>query len=306
MLAEGWESRYHADPVTAGIPPISLDAMMRQRQRWAEGDYQHYLRVLPKVFGRLKPGQRLSYFNGAMNAVSRLAFASAFLIILPVSIISGAPLFRCDPVELAWVLAPNILFVRLARMAVFRLSGAESFLRTEQLSTCGSIAAVVGLFRVLCSPSRVRFWVSPKIRSGVNTKVGVYAITAWTLLGVNLAALSVTLSQVSWPLSGTLCTVSSVVTMAWLVQWIYCLVPFVHYWLVSPALREERDLDLNYREDSHLSPLLQWLLLPTNLAPLLTIVVCALMGLQSALVGHSICTDLWKHGVPLRMENNKK
>jgi cellulose synthase (UDP-forming) len=61
LHAAGWHSAYVAEPLAPGLSPSSLAAWSVQQLKWARGVFEMLLTALPRVFGQLTMGQRVSY-----------------------------------------------------------------------------------------------------------------------------------------------------------------------------------------------------------------------------------------------------
>ena len=61
LHAAGWKSVYVAEPLAPGLTPAELPTWFRQQLKWSRGVFEVLLRDLPRLWRRLRPGQRLSY-----------------------------------------------------------------------------------------------------------------------------------------------------------------------------------------------------------------------------------------------------
>jgi cellulose synthase/poly-beta-1,6-N-acetylglucosamine synthase-like glycosyltransferase len=61
LHAAGWRSAYVGEPLAPGLSPSSLAAWSVQQLKWARGVFELLLTGLPRAFGKLTGGQRISY-----------------------------------------------------------------------------------------------------------------------------------------------------------------------------------------------------------------------------------------------------
>ena len=114
LSARGWQLRYLAEPLSAGLAAESMLDFVRQRQRWASGTLQA-LRLArgPLRLRGLSWGQRLAYAEGALhwfNTVPRLVLllmplAIGLLGVVPVQLDGAAIGSRLLPLWLALLLS---------------------------------------------------------------------------------------------------------------------------------------------------------------------------------------------------------
>ena len=114
LSARGWQLRYLAEPLSAGLAAESMLDFVRQRQRWASGTLQA-LRLArgPLRLRGLSWGQRLAYAEGALhwfNTVPRLVLllmplAIGLLGVVPLQLSAAAIASRLLPLWLALLLS---------------------------------------------------------------------------------------------------------------------------------------------------------------------------------------------------------
>ena len=78
----GWHSAYHHEILAHGLAPTDLEAMLKQRLRWAQGTMQVALRHNPLREAGLTIGQRLMYFATMWSYLS--GYASVIFLAAPI------------------------------------------------------------------------------------------------------------------------------------------------------------------------------------------------------------------------------
>jgi len=61
LHAAGWRSVYVPEVVSRGLVPEDLGSFFRQQLKWSRGVYEVVFAELPRLFGKLRARQRLSY-----------------------------------------------------------------------------------------------------------------------------------------------------------------------------------------------------------------------------------------------------
>lgn len=61
LHGSGWRSVYVAEPLAPGYAPPDLAAWFTQQLKWARGVFELFLTAYPRLFARLKLGQKISY-----------------------------------------------------------------------------------------------------------------------------------------------------------------------------------------------------------------------------------------------------
>lgn len=292
MMARGWESRYHTEPLSRGMPPVSFAAMLRQRQRWAEGETQHLLKVLPRVWPNLAWGKRLSYLFLPVNTVTRMVFLLGGVLLPCFALVQGTPFIAANSLVIAYLLAPYVLLTRVLRMCAARTVDPRRFFRAEQLFFCSSGVYLWAVLRVLFAPGRPYFWVTPKTRDTGQDSLLLYIMSGFLPLALLGATAWVVVRQLTWPAMATFCRLNSLVTLAWELNFLLCFLPFISLLVFPPRLCTEYFTDSLAERPHRLGPLLRWFPLLTNCAPAITVLVALVMIVGSLLAHRSLCEVL--------------
>ncbi len=292
MTARGWESRYHTEPLSRGMPPVGFAAMLRQRQRWAEGETQHTLKVLPRVWPDLPWRKRLSYLFLPVNTVTRMVFLLGGVLVPCFALLRGASFIAADPLVIAFMIAPYILLTRALRMYAARTIDPRRYFRSEQLFFCTSGVYLWAVLRVVFAPGRPYFWVTPKTRVAGQSSLVLYILSGFLPLALLGATTWTVLAQLTWPAMLTLCRLNNIVTLAWELHFLFCLSPFFSLLIVPPRLCTEYYSDTFDEKSRGIGARLRWLLMPTNVATAVTVLVALAMVVGSILARRSLCEVL--------------
>jgi len=273
LHSRGWESRFHSDPITCGMPPVNFTAMLRQRQRWTEGDLQQYIRLFPKIIWRLNWKQRLNYTIGPVSMVCRLFFIFALIFLPWLAIIQGKWVMALKPLDLVVCLAPFVILTRVVRILAFRPVSPRVFYLSEQFYWCTSASFGLGIFRVLFTSKKVKFWVSPKSKSAPQSFPNLTHLTGILFLTPLIYAV--------WTYLHSLKTYTShfgliwpAITLAWFLNALFCCWPLIYFSLFKARVCDDYFND-SIKDQETSASWINWVLLPTSFAP----VVTALAGL---------------------------
>jgi len=182
--ALGWKSVYHPEILASGLAPDDLEAVMRQRLRWAQGTIQVMLRENPLTLPGLKFGQRMVYFSTMWSYLS--GFPTLIYLLAPVLYL----LFGWTPVSafneeffvrlIPYLLANQLLFLTISW-------GLKTW-RGQQYSIALFpvwIQAVVSAARNVWTGKDLTFLVTPKERrDGVSPSIVWPQLTAIALLSL--------------------------------------------------------------------------------------------------------------------------
>ncbi|MFM1811572.1 MAG: hypothetical protein RLZZ336_510 [Cyanobacteriota bacterium] len=188
LLGRGWQVRYLAEPLSAGLAAETLLDFVRQRQRWAAGTLQSLrLPQGPLRQGNLGLGQRLALLEGCshwLNTLPRLVvllmpLSYGLLGVGPITLSSEGLLGRLLPLWLALLLSVGWLN-RRSRHAL--LNELPSWVLTVPLATT-VLASLVGRF----SGFRITPKQQPRSRGGASgllvTPLAVLLVLqAWNLM----------------------------------------------------------------------------------------------------------------------------
>ena len=125
LHAAGWHSAYVAEPLAPGLSPSSLAAWSVQQLKWARGVFELLLTALPRVFGRLTCGQRVSYLVRMTKYwIGPAVFAHLFATIAVLLWADAGT--RAAFHEYLWRLAPLVLADAVIRSyALYRFRHAD-------------------------------------------------------------------------------------------------------------------------------------------------------------------------------------
>ncbi len=163
----GWKSVYHHETLAEGLAPESLDAMLKQRLRWAQGTMQVMIRENPLVQRRLSVAQRLMYFSTMWSYLSGFAavvyFAAPIIFlcvgILPVHTTAGEFFLRFLP----FMIANQLLFV-VAGHGISTWRGQQFSLALFPIWIKATTSAIANVFFGRPLP----FIVTPKNRGDIG------------------------------------------------------------------------------------------------------------------------------------------
>jgi cellulose synthase (UDP-forming) len=270
LLAAGWESRFHSNHVTAGMPPVAFEAMLHQRERWALGDFQYCFPLIRRVLPKLTWRQQFSLLNIPLFLFARILFATGFLILPPIEILRGRGCIEAPALDLAAFIIPYTISTRLLRMIGFKSIGPRAFFWAERLYCCSAFVVIVALVRRLIAPSQINFWVSPKQRGGyrdyrVRSLAAVFLFIPLAALGLRAGLQNIQATSIF-----SLNTFYSITGSIWFFNALICLWPAVWYLFRDP--RYSPNYFAEAQDPPHPDPWWRWLLLPTNLAPLMTVI----------------------------------
>jgi cellulose synthase (UDP-forming) len=111
LHAAGWRSVYIPEVVSRGLVPEDLGSFYKQQLKWSRGVYEVVFAELPRLFGKLKGRQRLSYlaigtyylFGATMPLFLLFPYLYLWTGVQPVAMRFGEFLARGVPVALAGV-----------------------------------------------------------------------------------------------------------------------------------------------------------------------------------------------------------
>jgi cellulose synthase (UDP-forming) len=119
LHAAGWRSRYVAEPLAPGLAPPDLAAWFTQQLKWARGVFEILLTTYPRLFWRLRWGQRVSYAVRTTNYLIGPVIFIHLALVIGV-LMGGSNVARADLQQYFLHLTPLALIEMLIRQLALR------------------------------------------------------------------------------------------------------------------------------------------------------------------------------------------
>ena len=278
MNLNGWHSLYYPQPVSVGMPPTSLATMLRQRQRWSEGEFQYIFLLRKSLFKRMHSRSGLLHVQNFLLNMMRYIFI-AFGVLLPTIVVNSHIAFiSAPPMMIAQILFPHILLSRLVRVLYAREIRAKNYFIAEQLGLITVVSSIWALLRVILRFHRIQFWLTPKKQASSVSILSIATILVFSPLLYAFICLSFHIYYDTTPML----LIHKLVPLAWTFHFLICAWPLIRYTIV-PATIVENYYEISPFEESIslYQRILEWIFLPTNIAPLVTVASCLL-----TIIGH--------------------
>jgi cellulose synthase/poly-beta-1,6-N-acetylglucosamine synthase-like glycosyltransferase len=91
LYREGWKSVYVPRILARGQVPVTLTAYFKQQLKWARGTFDLFVKVYPRIFGRLTWRQRLHYALMPVHYLAGLSYLGVFLVPVLSLLLSETP-----------------------------------------------------------------------------------------------------------------------------------------------------------------------------------------------------------------------
>ncbi|MFK7803266.1 MAG: glycosyltransferase [Anaerolineae bacterium] len=191
LHADGWRSRYVAEPLAPGLAPPDLASWFTQQLKWSRGVFEVLLATYPKLFSSLTWGQRLAYaVRTTKYWIGLVIFIhlAAFIVIL----FSSDLQTKANAQQYLWHLIPLVFADSLIRGLALRkwrhpLIASEPLWRAIMLIFATwpiyTIAWAMALLRrpldfkptpKTSAASVNRIWLIPQLTSVVLLLVGIF------------------------------------------------------------------------------------------------------------------------------------
>ncbi len=128
LHSQGWRSVYVAEPLAPGLAPTDVVGWFMQQLKWSRGVFEVLLTDLPKMFGKLRWTQRLTYAS-RMTHYWLGPFVAVHLLFLVALLFGGTKVARINFEQYLWHLLPFALCsILIQRTAIhfFRHSSVPS------------------------------------------------------------------------------------------------------------------------------------------------------------------------------------
>jgi cellulose synthase (UDP-forming) len=192
LHSRGWKSRYLDEVLSAGLTPESHRSYLRQKERWAMGAVQTFLRENPLLKKGLSCMQRIDYFASIyyfLNGMPRIIYLAAPLSFLLLGI---API-RAQPLDLIHYFLSyyfvSVLSVEVAGKGYRRLFWSDVY------ETMMSFTLTGAAIKALLPTSQSTFHVTPKGTARIQERSWKEAFPLLVLFASLLAGIGLAIVQ---------------------------------------------------------------------------------------------------------------
>jgi cellulose synthase (UDP-forming) len=186
LHARGWRSCYINETLSAGLSPESQRSYLKQRERWAMGAVQTFVRANPLLTRGLSLAQRIDYFGSIyyfFHGIPRVIYLAAPLAYL----LFGVPPIMARPLDLVHYFFSYYFISLFVVHAVGKGYRRALWSDVYETMMCFSLSRAV--IRALFPFAKKTFYVTPKGEYGEHRRGWKDALPHLVLGGALLAGI---------------------------------------------------------------------------------------------------------------------